>query len=154
MTTATDELPLESFVKFDPYAVREQIHRILNGGRNPTYWVERRGRRRILVQQPVHLTPVVVREEQLYRPKPGQTSLIANTTDVSLSGLGLIHDEPLPTTHGIITFDVDDESSSLLIEIEWSYGGEDRSYRSGARFVGVAQTPDFLISSRNRSARS
>lgn len=141
MTTLLAGLEIDSCVNSDPDAVREQIHRVLRGGAQRVFWIERRARCRIPVRQPVHVTPVVMREDRLYRPRPGQTSVLAHTTDVSLSGIGLVHDEPLPTHHAIVTFElVTDDSPSLLIEIEWTYGGEARPYRSGARFIAVVRS--------------
>lgn len=150
MASAMNEVARRDSLDFDPRAVRSAVWRIRRDERRQTCWAERRVRRRIPLMCRVYLTPVCMDGETPCQPGPGPSCMVAYTTDVSVEGIGLTHDEPLPTRHAIVTFDREEEEPvSLLIEIEWSYCGADRSYRSGAKFMAVSKTPSFLVCRRD-----
>lgn len=103
---------------------------------------ERRAYRRTRVQWPVHVTPASLHADSLRIPVDAVGSIIGYTIDVSLRGVGLIHDEPILTQHAIVTFDLwEGGPLSLLIEIMWSRYREDYAYRSGGKFLAVTRTP-------------
>jgi hypothetical protein len=130
----------------DSRAIREAVGQIRSSGRTvgSAGWDDRRSSRRIRVQRPVYLTPVLVDAGPIRLPK-GLVSLIAYTTDMSQHGIGLLVERPLETRHALVTFQVCEQKLiSLLIELKWSRRRADRRFSSGGTIITVIETPPVL----------
>jgi hypothetical protein len=149
MASTTEEIGSHNTINFDPHAVRRGVLQVRRDERRQLGWTERRARLGIPIRRAIYVTPVVMEGGKLYQAKPGRSCIVAYTTEVAPAGIGFTHDEPLPTLHAVVTFDREDEEPvSLLIGMEWSHCREDRRYRSGAKFLAVTDTPDFLCCPR------
>jgi len=137
--------------------VRDALRRVRNndrlttlclfGGRTPQEaldHVERLASSRDSVQMPVYLVPVTFDGQYAHPIDHGGTSMLAVTRDVSLRGLGFIHDEPLHGDYAIVTFDLlGDRPVSLLLSVRWRNLRRGSAYLSGGRFLAICETPDF-----------
>ena len=136
-----------STVPRDPRRVREAVGRIRQDERTTGQagWNDRRSSRRIRVQKAVYVTPVWVQAGLLRVPEDGKHSFIARTTDLSLHGIGLLHDDPLESRHALVTFELEpNKQVSLLIELSWSRRRVDRRYSSGGYIVTATETPALV----------
>lgn len=99
---------------------------------------DRRRARRVQLQIPVTFTSVEEvgeREDFVEICGPEQ---IAITRDLSLQGLGIVHDMRLLTDLAVIQFDIPGESPiSMLFEARWTTRKTRYSFVSGGRLVGV-----------------
>lgn len=105
----------------------------------PKQLAERRREARVSLQLPVYLRPAIVRgltivSDSVHEP------LLAVTQNISLGGLGLVHDHPLPTSWFLAEFDVfQDEPLVLLVQSRWTREVEPWSFRTGGRIAGVCR---------------
>ena len=127
--------------------VRRAVKKIRESERHRSVleWGERRACDRSPVETAVYVSPVVLKGNHLEIPERDR-SIIAYTKDISRAGVGFTHDEPLPTQHAVVTFDlIDEEPLSLLIEITWSRYDSNHPYLggyvSGGTFLAVTETP-------------
>jgi hypothetical protein len=90
---------------------------------------------------PIHVTPVTFDGWQA-EPARDAALLSAVTRDVSLRGVGFMHEAPLRGHYAIVTFDLmDDSPVSLLLEVRWSNVRSGDARMSGGMFLAVADTP-------------
>ena len=149
--------PTKLAVRRDLPTVRKMLRRIkysvrladlaLFGRRNPERmadYLDRRHHDRSPVEIPVYVLPVEFDGWHAARIEGADTELLAMTKDVSLRGIGLLHDELLEGNHAVVTIDVlDGRPASLLLEIRWSNIERRGTYMSGGRFLGVSDSPDL-----------
>jgi len=70
--------------------------------------------------------------------------------DVTLRGIGFLHNEPLQTSHAVVTVDLTDtDSISLLLEVRWTATGWDQPFMgcgkflmTGGKFLGIVESPE------------
>lgn len=106
-----------------------------------TYAKERRREPRQTLKVPVNLRSALVKGLSIYVHEDEQPFL-ALTSNISLSGLGIVHDRPLPAQVFLVEFDVSEEEPlSLLVEACWTARPFPQSYRTGGRIRGVARLP-------------
>jgi hypothetical protein len=100
---------------------------------------DRRECRRARLQIPAIVVPVDLDE---HRPDVATIcggEQIAVTRDISLLGIGLVHDEPLASDHLLLQFDIPgEEPVSLLLQVRWTKRTGRYSHCSGGRIVSVA----------------
>lgn len=101
---------------------------------------ERRSVVRAHLQLPVVLTPVdwcLDDELSVTICGPEQVGV---TRDVSPTGIGLTHDQPLGSDAAIVQFDLPDEGPlNLVLDLRWSVPRSRYSYMSGGRVVGLVK---------------
>jgi len=104
---------------------------------------ERRREERRRLRVPVYLRRAGVRGLSV-TCDPSEAPRLGVTQDVSLSGLGWLHDTPLPAGRCLVEFDVHEaEPLVLLVEVCWTVQDEAHAYRSGGRILGVCRrAPD------------
>lgn len=57
-----------------------------------------------------------------------------------MTGVGLLHDEPIEEEFVVVDFDrLDGCPLTLLVELRWSNTEQSGSYMSGGRFVGTVE---------------
>lgn len=99
----------------------------------------RRSTDRTSVQIPILVTAVNF-DGQIVRCQT-DSALRAVSRDLSLGGIGFIHDEPLAGDYAIVTFDLrDGNSASVLLEVRWSNRAQGSHYMSGGRFQGIVES--------------
>ena len=98
--------------------------------------LDRRSAVRNRLQIPAYLAPAIV---DGLRVSPGASeSLLVVTRDISITGIGMVHDHPLEQDHYIAEFDVmQKEPIRLLLSIFWSRPIDDWSFRSGSQVIGL-----------------
>lgn len=100
---------------------------------------ERRLEPRQSLRVPINLRPARVRGLTIHSPAES-APFLALTRNVSLGGVGFVHDEPLPAPLLIAEFDVGDpEPLLLLVEARWTAQPAPHAYRSGVRVLGVVR---------------
>jgi hypothetical protein len=93
---------------------------------------------------PVYVAPATFDGKHAELLGHGETSILAVTRDLSLRGVGFVHDEQLCGAYAIVTFDLlDAEPVSLLLEVRWSNLPRGCAYMSGGRFLAISETPDW-----------
>lgn len=114
----------------------EQMRRLCGEDAAPR---DRRREPRQSFQVPINLRPARVRGLTI-RPALDAEPFLAVTSNFSLSGLGLVHDEPLPASLFLAEFDVfEPEPLRLVVELCWTEHLLPYSHRSGGRILGVAR---------------
>jgi hypothetical protein len=108
------------------------------GGLHPPYTRnERRAERRFAYPHLVHLTPVD--PDTL---KPVGQPLVVVGKQLSESGLGFYHREPLPHRRVIASLELPEGGwLGLLLDIAWCRFGRQGWYDSGGRFLQVMPSP-------------
>jgi hypothetical protein len=131
-------------------ARRRAFHRILKtrrlarvrfGGHAPSErrFVDRRCEVRHPLQVPVYLRPAQVRGLSVSCDESVEP-LLGVTQNISLSGLGLVHDHPLPGPWFLAEFDVfDDEPLILLVQVRWTQELDPYAFRTGGRIAGLCR---------------
>jgi hypothetical protein len=100
---------------------------------------ERRRDPRQALKVPVNLRPARVRGLSIFTPAAAPPFL-ALTNNISLGGVGFVHDEPLAPANWLAEFDVGEpEPLALLVEVCWTAEVSAHAYRSGVRILGVAR---------------
>jgi hypothetical protein len=100
---------------------------------------ERRREPRQALQVPINLRPARVRGLSIFADATAPPFL-ALTKNISLGGVGFVHDQPLPAGPVLAEFDVGEpEPLRLLIAPCWTAQSAARAYRSGVRILGVAR---------------
>jgi hypothetical protein len=100
---------------------------------------ERRREPRHALKVPINLRPARVRGLSIFTPAEAPPFL-ALTRNISLGGVGFVHDEPLPPGTWLAEFDVSEpQPLVLLVEVCWTAQSSPHSYRSGVRMLGVAR---------------
>lgn len=103
---------------------------------------ERRGSARVPLRVPVQVTPVVLDGGHFRLAEEAQAGISADTTNLSLRGMGFSHVAPFIHRHAAITFKVPASPDvSLLVEMQWTSTANDGRLVSGARFVGLTELP-------------
>ncbi|MEZ6055152.1 MAG: hypothetical protein R3C01_00470 [Planctomycetaceae bacterium] len=103
-------------------------------------FLNRRTSIRHRLQVPVYLSKVQVSGLRVV-PREG-SSLLVVTRDLSVHGVGIVHDEPLTEGRYLAEFDVMDASPvRLLLAVRWSRSIDDWSYRSGLEVQGLLREP-------------
>lgn len=101
---------------------------------------DRRSVVRAQLQLPVVVIPVdwcLDDETALTVCGPEQVGI---TRDVSPTGIGLTHDQPLGSDAAIVQFDLPDEGPlNLVLDLRWSVPKSRYSYMSGGRVVGLVE---------------
>lgn len=147
MTTALAPSGVGMVPSLDRRIIREAVGRIRDDARatGDAGWNDRRSSRRICVQRPVYVTPVLVQGGPPRLPPEGDRTSVAFTTDLSKHGVGLILDIPLPLRHALVTFYLAEQKLvSFVMELKWSRRRADRRYSSGGNLLAVIETPEFL----------
>lgn len=137
----------------DAWAVRQAIERIrrsqypaggpgLDPGSDPAGGCEpdeRRRHPRIKLDRVAVLTPAVFEDHRFRLAAPEDPPLVIVTNDISLEGIALTHDEPLPTKYAVVRFLFPDgEPVSLAVEQRWWCRVNRLLYQSGCRVLAVA----------------
>lgn len=93
-----------------------------------------------MLQVPVYLRRVEVSGLTVHCDSSAEP-LLAVTQNVSINGLGLIHDHPLsPGNWYLAEFDVFAERPLyLLVQARWMKADEPYSFRTGCRIAGVCR---------------
>lgn len=135
----------------DAWSVRRAVHRLLGDceetpstsqvsapplQRGP----DRRTSRRRCLRKAALLSPVLFDGTGIRLPEGENRPILVMTRDISPQGIGLTHDEPLPTRHGVISFG--GFAASFLVEERWAAhrAGGQIGYRSGWRILGVVRS--------------
>jgi hypothetical protein len=101
--------------------------------------LNRRSEERLHIQLPVYIQPAVRRGLSVFVESEARP-LLAVTRDISLHGLGLVHDKAWPHRWFVAEFDVFDERPLiLLVESRWTGEVEAYSHRTGGRIAGVCR---------------
>lgn len=141
------------FIRQDLRSVRGVLRRIrrhvqlidlsLLGSRKSvkvTRHLDRRHYNRSPIRMPVRVMPVLFDGRHAELQHTGDRGILAVTRDVSMTGVGLLHDEPIEEEFAVVNFDLlDGHPLSLLVEIRWSDIEQSGSYLSGGRFVGAVE---------------
>lgn len=99
---------------------------------------DRRGSRRVQMQIPVVFTSVEEAGDSDDFVEVCGPDQIAITRDLSLQGLGIVHDMRLMTDLALIQFDIPGESQiTMLFEARWTTRKTRYSFVSGGRLIGV-----------------
>ncbi|MFV0442060.1 MAG: hypothetical protein ACK5Q5_00665 [Planctomycetaceae bacterium] len=102
---------------------------------------ERRREPRQAIQTPINLCPVQVKGLSILATDDAPPFL-AFTSNISLNGLGFVHDEPWRCNLFLAEFDVSElEPLRLLVKLRWTTRPQPHAYRSGGRVLGVARRP-------------
>lgn len=97
---------------------------------------------RFPIERGALLLPATVPHEDPSRCEPRPPSILVMTRNISVSGIGFTHDEPLLTEHGIVTFNLAPAGCvSLLVEQRWCRRVNRFYWISGCRIVGVIDLP-------------
>ncbi len=100
---------------------------------------ERRREPRHSLQVPVNLRPARIRGLSIFADEEAPPFL-ALTQNLSLGGIGFVHDQPLPAGCCLAEFDVGEaEPLLLLVEQCWTAQTASYAYRSGVRTLGIAR---------------
>jgi hypothetical protein len=112
---------------------------------------ERRGSARIPLTIPVQVIPVVLQAGHVCLPDAQEADIPADTTNLSLRGMGFRHVAPFPHRHAAITFKLpaSQRNVSLLVELRWTSPANEGCLHSGARFLGLAELPERTIRHRD-----
>lgn len=106
--------------------------------------LDRRYEDRSPLEMPIYVVPAVFDGRYAELIEGGATEMLAMTRDVSLRGVGFLHDEPLEGNHAVITWDLlDGRPVSLLLVVRWSNIERNGSYMSGGRFLGITESLDI-----------
>ncbi len=111
---------------------------------------ERRSRDRRPLCWPVHVMTVDFENGLLDYVECPLGVIQVYSQDVTLRGISFLHDEPLQTSHAVVTVDLSEtESVSLLLEVCWTATGWDQPFpgcgkvlMSGGRFVGIVESTE------------
>lgn len=107
---------------------------------------ERRREPRLSLQVPINLRPCRVRGLSISAPDDAPPFL-ALTSNISLSGVGFVHDQPFCDTTCLAEFDVADVRPLLLVVgLCWTAQPYPFAYRSGGRILGVARGAEWVES--------
>lgn len=125
---------------------RSAIRRILNSDRDVRRQLgqvpagsERRREVRRSLRVPVYFRPVQVRGLSVMVNAASPTYL-AVTQNISLRGLGWIHDAPLPPAKYLVEFDISGGAPlQLLLEVCWTVQEDEFAFRSGGRILGICR---------------
>ena len=100
--------------------------------------LERRSDTRLPFQRPVEVTPLEKDDAPL--DTSGSQSVTAYTRDISVGGVGLLHDQPITSNRVLLTFELlGGETVSLVALLTWCRYLGDFWYSSGGRLIGVVQ---------------
>lgn len=103
---------------------------------------ERRGSARVPLKIPVRVTPVILDAGHVRLTDGKPADISADTTNLSLRGMGFSHAVPFPHRHAAITFRVPAAPDvSVLVELRWTATANEGRLRSGARFLGLTELP-------------
>lgn len=106
--------------------------------------LDRRHYDRSPVEMPIFLMPAAFDGRDAEAVGVRETEILAMTRDVSLGGVGFVHDEPFEAQYAIVSFDVMDGCPvSLLLEVCWSNIERGDSYMSGGKFLGITCGPEL-----------
>jgi hypothetical protein len=99
--------------------------------------LERRTDTRLPFQRPVHVTPL--RDDEQALDIDGSDIVTAYTRDITPTGIGLLHDQPLASGRVLLTFELlGGASLSLVAELTWCRYIGGFWYLSGGRLIEVA----------------
>ena len=105
-----------------------------------TRHLDRRHYHRSPIRMPIRVMPASFDGRHAELLHPGDIGILAVTRDVSLTGVGLLHDELIEAEFAVVDFDhLDGCPLTLLVELRWSNTEQSGSYMSGARFVGSVE---------------
>jgi len=95
---------------------------------------------RIRLRTAVLITPVVTVGSTVRLTEESSDSIPAQTANLSLRGIGLVHLDPFRHRFAAITFDLPGaDRVSILAEWQWTLDGADGLHHSGARFLAVIE---------------
>lgn len=101
--------------------------------------LNRRFEYRLHIQLPVYIRPASRRGLSVF-VDPDASPLLAVTRDISLHGMGLVHDRPWPHRWFVVEFDVFDKLPlTLLVESRWTGEIDSYSHRTGGEIKGVCR---------------
>ena len=105
-------------------------------------YLDRRQYDRSPVEMPITIQSAAFDGEHATLADPEASEFLAMTRDVSLRGVGFLHDDPFEGHYAVVTFDLlDGRPASLLLEVRWSNVPRLGSYMSGGRFLGIVDVP-------------
>ncbi|MBW3539051.1 MAG: hypothetical protein KY476_02160 [Planctomycetes bacterium] len=150
MATALAE-PVTISVRRDFWSIRRAVERLLAdetaipgalGGSGHSAGGERRNCDRVPLDRAGFFEPIELEGSCAHRSADGPQRLVLSR-DISPAGVGLTHDEPLPSRHGVVWFSLRGGGAvRLVVERCWSQLPNDRyEWMSGFKIVGVADTP-------------
>ena len=97
---------------------------------------ERRGETRLPFSCAVQVTPL----DYSGRPstEDGDSTFTAHIRDISAGGVGLIHNQPIPSERVMLTFKLGrGETISIVAELTWRHHQPDGMYSSGGKLIEV-----------------
>lgn len=148
LAAASLPLPLQSDLENVLDFVNElRIRYTPSGTRQPMTFerCERRTSARIPLQVPICVTPVNLDADCVRADPRFADSIWAMTRDLSLKGIGFVHDRSFPYRNAIVTFEIPTQAPlSLVVAINWTRLYKNGKHRTGARFRSLIKTPESL----------
>jgi len=146
--TQTDDLRVR--VRQDLTAVRETLEHVIDDEslsvlnllkpHDPDGKHDRRDYKRASVQIPLYIACVAFDGEYVEALPDAADEILVMTRDVSLSGIGFTHDEPLLSEFVNVTFDrIDADPVTLLLHVKWSSPKRSLPHMSGGNFLGIVE---------------
>ena len=148
--TVTPTEDLRDRVRQDLTAVRETLKHVIDDEslsvlnlmkrQDPDGMDDRRDYKRASVQVPLYITCVAFDGEYVEALPDAAGEMLVMTRDVSLSGIGFTHDEPLMSEFVNVTFDrIDADPVTLLLYVKWSNSNQRLPHMSGGNFLGIVE---------------
>jgi hypothetical protein len=125
----------------DPNGIRNAVELITKDTRHREMrCLERRSDTRLPFQRPVEVVALGDHGEPIASTIG---PIIAYTRDISASGVGLLHDQPIPSKRVLVNFEMlGGETIGLVVALTWSRYVGDFWHSSGGRLVGVVSQPN------------
>lgn len=106
--------------------------------RRKTITDDRRTSERFSIQVPIQITPVTFDGERVECLDPGLPAIHAMTRDLTLRGVGFMHQQLLCGDYALLACDLlNRHDVSLLVELRWTNCRKDAAYMSGGRFESL-----------------
>ena len=141
MTTLTEKQQLLTVIR-GTASIHRAVERIKQNEAQSGWPEIRRHLSRMPLETVIYVTPAVLDGNDLRLTEETPCCTIAFTRDLSRKRISFSHYSPLSVLHVVVTFDfIDDESVSLLIEINWQHFRANSWYLSGGKLLGVVETP-------------
>lgn len=103
--------------------------------------LDRRTWNRFAVETAIQVCPVGFDGDAVLYDMGAGGELLATTKDLSLRGVGFVHERPLETPYALVSLALPSGSLTLLLEIRWANREHEHGYMSGGLFQGIVETP-------------
>lgn len=136
----TSAMPAGSLVS-DPEAIHAAVGMLTKDTRQREMrCLERRCDTRLPFQRPVQVTPLNEHEESINLDGP--ETMTAYARDISPSGVGLLHDQPINSNRVLLSFELlGGKTLSLVVQLTWCRYLGDFWHSSGGRPVCLVMPP-------------